>query len=240
MPDHAYELKQHLTNAFGIPAHLRDAFHAWIDHIEDRVSGNRDRPAQDENGPQPGQAGGDDIDSLSRRVDRVQTALRTLLDNLSRLEMPDEFKNAVSGIDLPAKEASESDKHLSQEAQVEQSGVAEMEAPDSNANESEQQHDAPAHSGHDEAFQSDDPARPEEGPQNSEHPPAENRSDETKPAAQVRPASDGTVVEDDHNGGAFIGLQDQQEHMPAQVQPAVPNIVEDVKAHSTTPAKPAP
>ncbi|MDE2426237.1 MAG: hypothetical protein KGO96_10075 [Elusimicrobia bacterium] len=38
--------KQNIAGAFGMPDHLRDALHAWIDSVEERLDGVKSVPAQ--------------------------------------------------------------------------------------------------------------------------------------------------------------------------------------------------
>lgn len=37
MDDAAADLRQHLSNAFGVPEHLKQALHDWIESVEERL-----------------------------------------------------------------------------------------------------------------------------------------------------------------------------------------------------------
>lgn len=59
MPDiheTAESLKMHISNAFGLPDHVKSAWHAWIDSIEERL-GTRADPEESEHDAEEEQQG---------------------------------------------------------------------------------------------------------------------------------------------------------------------------------------
>jgi hypothetical protein len=78
MSEHVENLKRHLTHDFSMPDHLKAAFHAWIDSVEERVGG-----------------------SVGRRVSAVERAVADIHAALSEKPAPKSVQDAVADVDLP-------------------------------------------------------------------------------------------------------------------------------------------
>lgn len=83
MSEHAENLRHNLSMAFNFPPHLHDALRAWVDSVEERLTGGSQR------------------ETLSDRVAAVETAVADLHAALSDKMAPVGVRRAVADVEVP-------------------------------------------------------------------------------------------------------------------------------------------